>query len=155
MKITLAIHNNMALYQAIFEANNIALKVNSDIYFSEEESPPLYSNLVTLTKNWRVDEQFKRIEQNFLKGWSEWSIKDSFQCLDLSAYGFSRLFDAHWFYLSASEFLPFATQLEFEFKIVKNKADLQQWIFDWGEGLELGRKIFNEKLIADPIKLNL
>jgi hypothetical protein len=146
-----AINNNLALYKAVFSSHDKQLQVTEDVYYLEEKTPPLYSNLVTRTASWTPDEEFKTIDQNCsVQGWKEWSIKDSFQCLDLTGFGFEKLFDSKWLYLEATNFVKPDLPLSIDFRVANNNSDLLSWIETWGEGLELGKQIYNEKLLTNP-----
>lgn len=150
-KVQLAIENNMSLYKAIFEANGISLSVADGTYFSKVDVPPLYSNLVTRVMGWKPDNVFHEIDRNYKNdGWSEWSIKDSFSCLDLSLYGFKKLFDAHWFYLKFSERNLLSTENRTVFEKVNSIEGIDEWIAIWGEGHYTGKRIFNGQLLDDP-----
>lgn len=146
-----AITNNLALYQAVLVSHDLELKRADDIYYLEKQAPPLYSNLVTRVNSWSPDSIFRTIDHNFeVENWNEWSIKDSFQCLDLVPFGFEKLFNSQWLYLNPENFLKLDSSTQINFRIVANRRDLSVWIETWGEDVELGERIYNEKLLANP-----
>lgn len=147
-KLRKAIQNNNDLYEAIFEPQDFESYRNDSIWYCLEKTPPLYSNLVTISEEWKPDEIFKRIDENYkAENWDEWSIKDSFGTLDLSEYGFKKLFDAQWIYLKAVNFKPLKNSKNLNYKIVKSEKDLSDWRIAWDSDEQLGKKIFHPKLL--------
>lgn len=150
-KVEKAILNNNDLYEAIFNPQLIKSNRNNSIWYCLEKTPPLYSNLVTVSENWRPDEIFKKISTNFKKEkWDEWSIKDSFGTLDLSEYGFKKLFDAQWLYLETAEFTPVKTDKKLKYEIVKSEDILANWRISWDQDEQLGKQIFHPELLNNP-----
>lgn len=149
-KQKLASNNNLALYQAVFASHNKTLEHNDGIYFLPVKTPPLYSNLATRSEDWQPDDVFQQIDKLAKEeSWDDWSIKDSFQCLDLTKFGFEKLFDAQWIYLESGHFSAAETSDPVDFKVVKSEDDLQLWIEVWGEGVELGNQIYNKALVEN------
>src|SRR5689334_11827470 len=106
-KLQKAILNNNELYEAVFSAQDVNFNRTHSAWYSLEKTPPLYSNLVTVSDDWKPDEIFGLIDDNFKReNWESWSVKDSFAALDLKGYGFEKLFEANWFYLEAVRFTP-------------------------------------------------
>ena len=149
-KLRTAILNNNDLYRAVFKPLNIKSCRNDSIWYCLEEAPPFYSNLVTVSEHWKPDEIFQTIDKNFKdENRNEWSIKDSFAALDLSIYGFNKLFDANWIYLEAANFTPLKTAANLHFKVVKNEKDLSDWRIAWDSNEDLGKQIFHPDLLND------
>jgi hypothetical protein len=146
-----AIDNSLHWYKNIFDSNSIDLKDLEDCFYSEVKVPPLFSCLATKNRNWKPDSIFESIDSRFIEEqWPEWTIKDSFKCLDLEPYGFSKLFDAKWLHLEKKSFIPISDLSNYEFKSARTREDLDQWIIDWGEGKEIGEQIFNSSLLDNP-----
>lgn len=149
-KLQKAIYNNNGLYEAIFSGRNITFDKTASIWYSLEKTPPLYSNFVTVCKDWKPDDVFRRIDLNSKKeAWEEWSIKDSFSVLNLSEYGFAKLFDAQWFYLEAADFTPAKKSGNLSYEIVNSEEILSAWRLAWDSDERLGRKIFDPKLLEN------
>jgi hypothetical protein len=147
-KLKECISNNNGLYQAIFSNHNIKFNLQNDIAYTTEKVPPLYSNLVTRSKEWSPDDIFKNIDQNYEEeNWSEWSVKDSFNILDLSIYGFDKLFDAQWIYLEGTDFKQLLNTNDLRYKIIETEKDLLSWRMAWDSDVTLGEKIFKTKLL--------
>ena len=150
-KIKQAIYNNKGLYEAIFANHQIKFNQTEFICYCLEKTPPLYSNLVTFSKDWKPDDIFKRIDFHYEnEKWNEWSVKDSFGVLDLSIYGFTKLFDAQWIYLEAEKFKPDRTIGNLRYEIVKAEDVLSAWRIAWDSDEQLGKEIFNRKLLDNP-----
>ena len=149
-KLRKAILNNNDLYEAVFKPHKINFDGNDKIRYSLEKVPPLYSNLVTISQDWKPDEIFKTINENFKnENWKEWSIKDSFGVLDLTKYDFEKLFDASWIYLESINFKPIQNSLKIRFEIIENEKTLQDWRKVWDENKELGKQIFQSEMLND------
>ena len=150
-KLGKAISNNNGLYEEIFGSQNIKSQKTDSIWYALEKTPPFYSNLVTLSKDWNPDEIFKTIDLNYEKEkWEEWSIKDSFAVLDLNSYGFEKLFNAQWIYLESSKFIPLVNTKKLRYEIVKNEEVLSAWRIAWDSNEKIGKEIFNSKLLDNP-----
>jgi hypothetical protein len=150
-KLQKAILNNNDLYEAVFSAQNINFNRRRSVWYSLEKTPPLYSNLVTVSEDWKPDEIFGLIDANFKReNWESWSIKDSFAALDLNNFGFKKLFDANWFYLEAARFTPTGNSLNIVYKIVNSKELLADWRTAWDADEQLGKKIFLPAMLNDP-----
>lgn len=145
-----AIRNNNDLYREIFAAQDIESSVTDKIWYCLDETPPFYSNLVTISENWQPDKIFRKIDLKFeVEKWDEWSIKDSFSRLDLTGYGFKKLFDACWIYLEAANFCPVPVNDKgnLRFEVIKGENALTEWRLGWDTDEELGKKIFDQKLL--------
>ncbi len=150
-KLQKAIYNNNGLYEAIFSNHNIKSNQTASICYSLEKTPPLYSNLVTFSKDWLPDDIFKSIDLNYEKEkWDEWSIKDSFSVIDLGKYGFTKLFDAQWIYLEATKFIATKENKNLRYEIVNREDILSRWRIAWDSDEQLGKEIFNPKLLGNP-----
>jgi hypothetical protein len=143
-------NNNHALYQAIFSRLGIEFRRDDSTWYCLEQAPPLYSNIVTRSPDWRPDDIFHEIDSRFEKeNWHKWSIKDSFGVLDLEPYGFTKLFDAKWMYLQASKFEPVKEKNGFRYEIVDSVEAFKKWLLAWDADESLGKRIFDPELILD------
>lgn len=146
-----AIRNNNDLYKEIFESQNIESSLTDSIWYCLDKTPPLYSNLVTISKEWKPDDIFKNIDRKYEDGkWDEWSVKDSFSLLDLAEYGFAKLFDAQWIYLEAAKFMQESESKNLRYEIVENENDLAEWKIAWDSDEKLGERIFSPQLLNNP-----
>jgi hypothetical protein len=149
-KLKKAIDNNIGLYRTILGGHDIDWHTTADIAYSLRQVPQLYSNIVTRTPDWQPDNTFTTIDSSYCaQDWSTWSVKDSFRVLDLTHYGFKRLFEAHWIYLTIDEFDPLPSTGAHH-QIVRTEADLSRWIAAWGIGETISGPIFCNELLHDP-----
>lgn len=146
-----AIRNNNDLYEEIFRSQNIESNRADSIWYCLCKTPPLYSNLVTVSEEWKPDDVFKAIDQKYEdEKWNEWSIKDSFGVLDLTEFGFGKLFDAQWIYLEAAKFTPENKIKNLKYEIVGSEEALTKWRINWDTDEKLGEQIFSSKLLDNP-----
>ncbi len=147
-----AIQNNLELYKTILGSHQIDFFETDDLWYCLEQTPPLYSNLITKEKTWTPDSIFESINRIYeTKQWTEWSVKDSFGTLNLNSYGFLKLFDAQWIYLPYKNFIT-RNDPRIQFEIVKDEENLLKWIQAWEarEAESRGNKIFKSTLLANP-----
>lgn len=149
-KMRKAILNNNDLYEAVFKPHKINFNGDEKARYSLETVPPFYSNLVTISQDWKPDEIFETIDEKFKnEKWKEWSIKESFGVLDLTKYDFEKLFDAKWIYLESADYKPVKNSLKIRFEIIENEKTLQNWLKIWDENEELGKQIFKSEMLND------
>jgi hypothetical protein len=111
------------------------------LWSSAGRPPPLYPDAVTLVPETSGVETLKRIDLASPGG----SVKDSFDCLDLSASGFVRLFDAQWIVLPPDP-RPAATTT---WSTVRTPAELAVWAAAW-DGDRGHADLFRPELLAEP-----
>jgi len=146
------INNNTSLYEAVFRPLGIGHIKTDSIWYTLQQTPPLHSNLITLSPTWRPDRLFHDINFGFIStGWDRWSIKDSFGVLDLTGHRFFKLFDAKWTYLDISKFTP-AGSGGLKYKLVKTAEDLDKWRLAWNANEQpgIGKSIFSDAMLNDP-----
>ncbi len=147
-KLQKAICNNNDLYEAILSSQNIKSHKTNSIWYCLEKTPPFYSNLVTISKEWKPDKVFRNIDFNYEKEkWEEWTIKDSFAVLDLNKYEFTKLFDAQWMYLEVANFIQTEKTGNLPYEIVGNEETLSAWRLAWDADERIGKQIFSPKLL--------
>lgn len=150
-KISTAILNNVALYESVLRCGKTVSDLKDDIWYCLKETPPFYSNLITRSPTWQPDERFSEINRNYEReNWSKLSVKDSFARLDLTSFGFKRLFDANWIYLPAEEFRSVKNSRSIDLEIVRDEDALDAWRRGWNKDAALGQKIFCNDMLQDP-----
>ena len=87
----LAAANNASWCDAVCRANGVVAASSEDLWWSSTRTLPLYPDAVTLRQTVSAEQVVSAID-----GSAGASVKDSFACLDLTAYGFFVLFDARW-----------------------------------------------------------
>lgn len=147
-KLEKAICNNNDLYEAILGSQNIRSHKTNSIWYCLEKTPPFYSNLVTISKEWKPDDIFRNIDFNYEKEkWEKWTLKDSFAVLDLNKHGFTKLFDAQWMYLEAANFRPTEKTGNLRYEIVDKEEILSAWRLAWDADERIGKQIFSPNLL--------
>ena len=127
-----AIQNNIDWYQAQCTAHEIANVRTESTWYSTQNMPPLYSNLI-LTHE-QDAELIPKIDKNLATGWS---IKDATGNLDLTAYGFDVLFEAHWFVREPSD-----CEAPNDVSRIASDAAFSKWVMAWNEAPEVFRAHF-------------
>ncbi|HVG49902.1 MAG TPA: hypothetical protein VM899_17395 [Rubellimicrobium sp.] len=144
-----AIDNHVGLYRTILSHLGIDWRIEPDLAYTGEKAPPYYSNAVSRSEQWRPDQRFQRIaEAATANGWTDWSIKDSNDVLDLAPLGFGRLLRASWIHLDAARLQPISHDLRFE--LVAEEEGLVRWRAAWDPDLQLGQLLFGPELLNDP-----
>jgi hypothetical protein len=69
--------------------------------------------------------------------------------LDLEKYGFEKLFNAKWIYLEVANFKPKRIYPQIDYGILKNEEGLSAWRMTRDSHEELGKGIFDDKLLND------
>ena len=111
------------------------------LWSSDGTPPPLYPNVVTLDPAATGARAVGRIEST--PGTA--SVKDSFDCLDLTGAGFSPLFEAQWI-IRAPEERPRPAP---GWSVVGDAEGLAAWVAAWDGGQGYG-EIFRTGLLAEP-----
>ncbi len=91
----LAAYNNAVWCDTVCRARGIDGEFLDDAWVSPQRTPMYYPDAVTLSPQAEVLDRIDRSPGA--------SVKDSFATLDLSAHGFSVLFDAQWIYHDPAE----------------------------------------------------
>lgn len=111
------------------------------LWSSDGSPPPLYPDVVTLDPVVTGAQAVRRIELTPATA----SVKDSFDCLDLTGAGFSPLFEAQWIILVPEERPRPAPG----WSVVGDAEGLAAWAAAWDGGQGYG-EIFRSGLLAEP-----
>jgi hypothetical protein len=149
----LAAHNNALWCDAVCRAHDRPGEFHESLWFTRLGAPRFYPDAVTIGGVEAVPAQTEAIAA--LVGSTrqrEWSVKDSFQSLDLKSLGFEPLFDAEWIALSGP--VPDVGRTEYRSTIVTSTAGLIAWERSWaGEEVNAAAtsrsRVFLPWLLAD------
>jgi hypothetical protein len=149
----LAAHNNALWCDAVCRAHDRPGEFHETLWFTRLGAPRFYPDVVTIGGIEAAPAQTEAIAA--LVGSTrqrEWSVKDSFQSLDLQSLGFEPLFDAEWIALSAQ--LPDMGRTQYRPTIMTSTAGLIAWEQSWaGEEVNAaeisGPRVFMPRLLAD------
>lgn len=109
--------------------------------------PPLYPNLVTLTRDVDVLERVAELDSGLPPGWG---VKDSFKDLELGDQGFSVAFEALWYCRAPGENPTNGTATRISVENVTTQSELNRWEAAWGEQTE----VFKPSLLSnDDVEL--
>jgi len=142
-------YNNVDWYQAIFRSHGLMWAITDGVWSSRDNAPPYYSNAVTLTPSGQAAQIAQlRDLQAVLRG--RWSVKDSFDALDLAPLGFEPLFDAEWIWCDPSD-APAPDPGGIAWRPVTTTDQLEPWEGAWRKnGSPTQTPVFVPNLLADP-----
>ena len=151
-----AARNNAIWCDTVCRAHGIPGEFYDSMWINRHPVPRFYSNVVTLSDQWRATTQLARIQallDSDLAG--NWSVKDSFCTLDLTDLGFQVLFEATWLWRAPAPIAPHDTGPRIRWTWVRGESELAQWETAWnGAPANLSStkqpRLFVPGLLADP-----
>jgi hypothetical protein len=123
----IAAANNAEWCDAVCRTHSLQSDVDAHAWTSRTRTPPLYPDAVTLVADPSIPDLLARVDSS-----PGCSIKDSFALLDLTAYGFRMLFDAHWTVRAPMD-LP-AIQAGPRWMVVRDVDAFRAWEDAWRGG---------------------
>jgi len=142
-----AVHNNADLCQTMMSVHGKKTARTPLAFLCLDIPPPYYPNFITLTKA-GIDDQLQELKALSVHCGGIFGVKDSFSKLDLTDFGFSRLFDAKWVYRQAG---GNAYDLAEGWKRIENTKDLMLWEESWKScGSPTEYHMFPEALLKIP-----
>ena len=141
--IELAAQNNAEWCDIVCSAHDAPGSFTQAMWVNNHSVPVYYPNIVTLQRG--VDAL--AIQQLVATRNGGWSVKDSFDELDLSASGFHRLFDAQWL-LAPESASSVANSNNTKWTTINDAYELASWESAWG-GSE-AQSLFKPSLLEDP-----
>ena len=121
-----AILNNIEWCEFVANSHGIANERLTNAWRATISMPPFYPNVISSVA--ATDSKELSLLADGLPEKCGW--KDCFADLDLSEYGFSILFDAHWYALSGNADNPGYSEAVGK---VTSAENLEEWIAAWGE----------------------
>jgi hypothetical protein len=144
-KVWLCAHNNADWYEAIFKSHSLCYERSAACFTSLAPAPPYYSQLTTLQKD-ETTLQLRQIERIASSIGKSWSLKDSFNTLNLDQCEFKLLFSAEWIWREARE-----ADLPEHWRCIIGADELQQWEDAWKRhGSPTEGTVFLPSLLSDP-----
>lgn len=147
--------NNAVWCDAVCQAHNLPGEFSDSMWVNRHPVPRFYPNGVTLNPNDQAQQRqlVKRLLDSEL--WGHWSVKDSFQALDLGNLGFSVLLEASWIW---REPRPLATPNDFDLERwtpLHDRSELPAWELAWNNASIDGPEsrppgVFVPSLLDDP-----
>jgi hypothetical protein len=116
--------------------------------------PRYYPNMVTLSEGrGAVASQMEGIERGIATAQSgQWSLKDSFNSLELGPLGLVRLFEAQWIWRPNAQGVAAAPLAKTEWSRVTSAAGLRKWEVAWRNRWSYGlsERTFHDTLVERP-----
>jgi hypothetical protein len=132
-----AARNNADLCDSVCRAHGLAPGFHTDAWVSPRRTPPFYPDAVTLAAAVSIPRLLERVDRS-----AGCSIKDSFATLDLSAEGFTVLFEAEWIFRPRA---PAEVLDAPRWDVVRTAHDLRAWAVACGNDV-----LFAPGLLEDP-----
>jgi hypothetical protein len=153
--VDVAAQNNVHWCETLCRHHGVPGEVHPAYWINRHRVPPYIPNVVTLASAAQAPEQLAAIQTLIeVDGRPHFSVKDSFQCLDLTPLGFDVLFQATWIARAPSTLLAGDGAERLEWSVVKSPAELEQWEQTWrgpGAGADRGQEspIFLPSLLRE------
>ncbi|MGW7364111.1 hypothetical protein ACWGI8_11935 [Streptomyces sp. NPDC054841] len=139
-----AARNNAQWCDTMCRAHGVSGVFGERAWTSEQRTPPLYPDAVTLTPDATGREVLEQVDRET----PGCSVKDSFGRLDLSADGFDVLFEARWIHRPAVLAAPVAPD-DVTWRPVRTVRNLVEWDSAWAQGDQDLAGLFRAELLAD------
>lgn len=146
-----AARNNALWCDAVCRVNDAPGAFHPSIWATPHAVPPFYPNAVTLTRD-GVADQLAHVAELCAER-RPFSVKDSYQTLDLRPLGFDVLFTATWLWREAETDAPATTALDWA--IIAGGVELARWEAAWAglpgeQRVAADARIFRPALLAQP-----
>lgn len=119
-----AAYNNALWCDVVCRTHGISAESDAVAWTSRTRAPALYPDAVTLVPDPAVLELLDRIDPS-----PGCSIKDSFASMDLTTYGFTPLFDAHWIVRTPETIPPITSGRSWS--VVQRDESFVAWEIAW------------------------
>lgn len=131
--------NNALWCDAVLKAAGASSRFSTGFWQASGTVLPLYPNIVTTSA--RPDPDFKAALQSLP---SNTAVKDSFDCLDLSSFGFQKLLTGTWLFRPApSDKRP---AISSTWQKISHREGLRKWAHAWNDTESL-HHIFSPRLL--------
>ena len=142
----LCARNNAELCDSVCRSHGMPGQFHANVWLQPCDGPAYYPNAVTLSAS--GDDMAARIERLSAARPHGFSIKDSFDRLDLSGFGLRRLFEAEWVWLDSD---PSSADAETgaTWEKIGSDEELQAFEAAWSDGNPPPGRIFQPPLLED------
>jgi hypothetical protein len=142
----LCARNNAELCDSVCRAHGVPGQFSADVWLQPRDGPAYYPNAVTLSASGDgVAAQVERLSAMRPHGFS---VKDSFDQLDLSELGLRRLFKAEWVWLDGDP-SPAAAETGATWERIGTREELEAFEAAWSAGNPPHGRIFLPLLLED------
>jgi hypothetical protein len=140
--------NNVEWCNVVCRALGVPGNFTPDIWLQPKAGPPYYSNAITLSRT-GLPQQYAAIVQLGAALPEGFSVKDAFDSLDLTPFGFRILFDAQWMWFDGSVVTRRATHGSW-WSQVETEDELVRWEAAWAAaGSPTTSRVFLPTLLTD------
>jgi hypothetical protein len=124
--------NNALWCEKVCAAHGRSGEFRETLWLNRHGVPRYYPDVVTLTGAGSAAAQTEAIAALIQSPrQSEWTVKDSFACLDLDRQGFLPLFEAEWLRMEAPIGDAWREPENLQWRRVSSEADLIRWEQEW------------------------
>ena len=116
-----AVQNNAQWCDIICSLHGVPGEFTPDLWVNTHKVPTYYPNLITLSEHTNLN----AIKDLLDVRQGPWFIKDSFNILNLSSLGFTKLFEARWL------LAPKSGETEVKWNVIAEENGLRAWIEAW------------------------
>lgn len=142
----LCARNNAELCDSVCRSHGVPGQFSSDIWLQPRDGPAYYPNAVTLSASGNgVAAEIRQLSVARPHGFS---VKDSFDRLDLPGFGLRRLFRAEWVWLEADP-SPTAGETGATWERIATEDELQAFEAAWSVGNPPPGRVFLPRLLED------
>jgi len=147
-----AAYNNAMWCDAVRSTYSGPGEFHPSSWLNRHGVPQYYPDLVTLTGMEGVSAQTEALATLLQQApHDSRSVKDSFNCLDLQAFGFTQLFSAEWLWAAALGTIGLKESEDVKWVGITDDADLARWEQAWRLPANSGRtRIFRSNLLSKP-----
>jgi len=147
-----AAHNNAIWCDAVCSTHSGLGEFHPSCWLNRHGAPRYYPDLVTLTGMEGVPAQTEALARLLQQAPRDSrSVKDSFNCLDLQAFGFTPLFNAEWLWAAALGTIGLEESDDVHWVRITDDADLARWEQAWCSLTDGGKpRTFRPNLLSKP-----
>jgi hypothetical protein len=139
--------NNAEWCAAVWRSHGLPVEQAHGMWFCPYPTPQYYPNVVTVDAGAEPGKQAGLIAELARDDALDFSVKDSFSCLDLSVAGFQTLFDARW--LCRRQSPPPVAASALDWRRIGNEQGLAAWERAWRGTDSDPLRIFRAGLLED------
>jgi hypothetical protein len=144
-------YNNAVWCDTVCRSHNITGEFFEDFWISQQQAPTYYPNVVTLSSTANLT-SYQNVLTEFLAAQRDYavSVKDSFAVLDLTPFGFHKLFQSQWIFKPASTDFSGHGLSDLPWQQVTSAEELLRWEEAWSHTTLPDKRIFLPPLLHDP-----
>ncbi len=145
-----AAYNNAVWCDTVCRSHNVMGEFHETFWVNQHQTPIYYPNLVTLSPTATITASQDALAE-LLTGKKDHtiSVKDSFAVLDLTPFGFQRIFQAQWIFRQAPTDLSPQIAADIQWKRITAERELLRWEDVWSQPDPPRNRLFLPTLLHD------